>query len=91
MGRETLPICPWLDGSWAYLATWMDLFSSRLIVGWKISTSLDASLVIHSFEKALLSGDSPNLDLIVHSDGGGQYMDLGFRERSWQRINAVKA
>jgi putative transposase len=68
---------PMADGSWSYLATWMDL-CSRLIVGWKISTSLDASLVIQSFEKALLRRQ-PKPGLIIHSDGGGQYMDKDFR------------
>lgn len=69
---------PMADGSWAYLATWMDLFS-RLIVGWKISVSLDASLVIQSFEKAMMRRN-PKQGLVVHSDGGGQYMDLDFRK-----------
>jgi putative transposase len=69
---------PMADGSWSYLATWMDLYS-RMIVGWKISTSLDASLVIQSFEKALIRRQ-PKSGLIVHSDGGGQYMDLIFRK-----------
>lgn len=66
------------DGKWAYLATWMDLFS-RLIVGWKISLSLSAELAIHSFEKALQRRKPPP-GLIVHSDGGGQYMDTDFRQ-----------
>lgn len=69
---------PMADGAWSYLATWMDLYS-RLIVGWKISTSLNATLVIHSFEKAFTLRRPPP-GLIIHSDGGGQYMDLGFRK-----------
>ena len=69
---------PLLNGRWAYLATWMDLFS-RLIVGWKISLSLSAQLVIRSFEKALQRRKPPP-GLIVHSDGGGQYMDTDFRQ-----------
>lgn len=68
---------PMVDGSWSYLATWMDL-CSRLIVGWKISNSLDASLVIQGFEKAILRRQ-PKSGLIIHSDGGGQYMDKKFR------------
>jgi transposase InsO family protein len=69
---------PMADGAWSYLATWMDL-CSRMIVGWKLSTSLNAALVIHSFEKAL-KFRQPQPGLIVHSDGGGQYMDLYFRK-----------
>lgn len=66
------------DGSWSYLSTWMDLYS-RMIVGWKVGKSLDASLVIGSFEKAMIRRQ-PKPGLIVHSDGGGQYMDLVFRK-----------
>lgn len=69
---------PLPNGKWAYLATWMDLFS-RLIVGWKVSLSLSAELVIHSFGKALQRRRPPP-GLIVHSDGGGQYMDTEFRQ-----------
>lgn len=69
---------PLINGGWAYLATWMDLFS-RLVVGWKISLSLSAELVISSFEKALQRRKPPP-GLIVHSDGGGQYMDTDFRK-----------
>lgn len=68
---------PMADGSWAYLATWMDL-CSRMIVGWELSRSLQAALVIHSFQKAL-GRRKPPPGLIVHSDGGGQYMDADFR------------
>ena len=68
---------PLINGGWAYLATWMDLFS-RMIVGWKISLSLNAELVIRSFEKALIRRQ-PQPGLIAHSDGGGQYMDREFR------------
>lgn len=69
---------PMINGAWAYLATWMDLFSRR-IIGWKISTSLEASIVIQSFEKAF-KWRKPKAGLIVHSDGGGQYMDVQFRK-----------
>lgn len=68
---------PMVDGSWSYLATWLDL-CSRKVVGWELSQSLDAGLVIRSFEKALLRR-RPAAGLIVHSDGGGQYMDADFR------------
>ena len=69
---------PMADGSWCYLAIWMDLYS-RLIVGWQVSDSLDAALVIGSFEKAW-AWRKPQPGLILHSDGGGQYMDLEFRK-----------
>lgn len=68
---------PMVGGSWTYLAIWMDLFS-RTIVGWKVSSSLHASLVIDSLKKAILRR-RPKAGLIIHSDGGGQYMDKDFR------------
>lgn len=65
------------DGSWTYLATWMDLFS-RLIVGWKISESLEASIALDSLKKAIMRRQ-PKPGLMIHTDGGGQYMDIDFR------------
>lgn len=77
------------DGSWAYLAVWMDLFS-RMIVGWKIATSLDAVLVIDSLKRAILWRD-PKPGLVIHSDGGGQYMDKEFRQllAGWKFIQSM--
>lgn len=69
---------PMADGSWSYLATWMDL-CSRLIVGWKLSGSLDASIAVDSLRKAIMRR-AAKAGLIVHTDGGGQYMDKEFRE-----------
>jgi len=69
---------PMADGSWTYLATWMDLFS-RLIVGWKISESLDASIALDSLNNAIMRRD-PKPGLMIHTDGGGQYMDKDFRQ-----------
>lgn len=69
---------PMADGSWSYLATWMDLYS-RLIVGWKLSGSLDASIAVDSLRKAIVRR-AAKAGLIVHTDGGGQYMDKEFRE-----------
>lgn len=69
---------PMADGSWTYLATWMDLFS-RLIVGWKISESLEASIALDSLKKGILRRQ-PKLGLMIHTDGGGQYMDIDFRQ-----------
>lgn len=68
---------PLINSGWCYLATWMDLYS-RLIVGWNLRPSMQAQLVIQSLQKAL-NWRRPPPGLIVHSDGGGQYMDAEFR------------
>jgi transposase InsO family protein len=69
---------PLQDGRWAYLATWMDLFS-RKILGWHIAGSMTAELVIEALKKAILRDHLP-AGLIVHSDRGGQYVDAELRK-----------
>jgi putative transposase len=64
-------------GRWAYLATWMDLFSRR-ILGWQIADSMTADLVIEALKKAIHRAPLP-AGLIVHSDRGGQYVDSDLR------------
>lgn len=68
-----------LDGydEWLYLATWMDLFS-RKIVGWQVDEHMDESLVIRAM-KQVIRNRQPSPGLIVHSDGGGQYGSINFR------------
>ena len=62
---------------WAYLATWMDLFS-RKIVGWHLTDSMTAELVIEALRKAILPEWLP-AGMIIHSNRGGQYVDTEFR------------
>ena len=69
---------PLQNGQWAYLATWMDLFS-RKIPGWQIAGSMTAELVIEALKKAVLRDHLP-AGLIVHSDRGGQYVDAVLRK-----------
>jgi transposase InsO family protein len=68
---------PLQNGEWAYLGTWMDLFSPK-IVGWHVADSMTADLVITALKKAILRERLP-AGLIVHSDRGGQYVDTEFR------------
>ena len=68
---------PLQNGQWAYLATWMDLFS-RKILGWQTASSMTAELVIEALKKAILREHLP-AGLIVHSDRGGQYVDAELR------------
>jgi putative transposase len=69
---------PLQNGQWAYLATWMDLFS-RKILGWQIASSMTAELVIEALKKAIIRDHLP-AGLIVHSDRGGQYVDAELRK-----------
>jgi len=63
---------------WLYLATVMDLFS-RQIVGWSMSSRIDADLVM----KALLMAvwrRRPMGEVLVHSDQGSQYTSHGWQD-----------
>ena len=73
----TITYLPLLVGEWAYLATWLDLYS-RMIVGWQILERMTDELVITAMEKAILRR-KPAAGLIVHSDRGGQYVSGDFR------------
>jgi putative transposase len=55
---------------WLYLAIILDLFSRR-VVGWKLSASLDASLVCTALQNALVLRQ-PAEGLYFHSDRGSQ-------------------
>ena len=69
---------PLKGGAWCYLATWTDLFS-RMIVGEHLAEHMDASLVINALQKSFIRRGSPK-GVIVHTDGGGQYVDAEFRK-----------
>jgi putative transposase len=68
---------PLHSGEWAYLATWLDLYS-RKIVGWQVAAQMTAELVIGALRQAIVR-ECPPRGLIVHSDRGGQYVDAEFR------------
>jgi len=63
---------------WLYLAVVMDLFSRR-IVGWSMSDSLQAGLVLGAMQMALDLRD-PGPGLLHHSDRGSQYASDAFQE-----------
>lgn len=56
---------------WKYLYVIMDLFS-RTIVGWKVNSSQNESIILHTVEKALYHRN-PDSGLIFHSDRGSQF------------------
>jgi putative transposase len=64
---------------WVYVAFVIDVFS-RMIVGWKVSTSLKTGLAFDALEMALHGRDNSD-DLIHHSDRGMQYLSIRYSDR----------
>ncbi len=71
-----------------YVATWrgfvyvafvVDVFS-RMIVGWRVSTSLRTDLALDALDQALAARDVGE-GLIHHSDRGSQYVSIRYTER----------
>lgn len=69
---------PLANGEWAYLGSWMDLFSRR-IVGWRVDVNMEDALILVPLRAALQSRQ-PSAGLIVHSDRGGQYISNEVQE-----------
>ena len=69
---------PLADGQWAYLGSWMDLYS-RMIVGWKVDDNMEDTLIIYALNQGLKSRQ-PEPGLIAHSDRGGQYVSEELRQ-----------
>jgi len=73
-----------------YVATWagfvyvafvIDAYS-RLIAGWRVSTSLSADLALDALEMAIWTRSGQRLDSLVHhSDRGVQYLSIRYSER----------
>jgi len=71
-----------------YVATWagfvytafvIDVFS-RMIVGWRVSSAMNAELTLDALEQALWARKVKN-SLIHHSDRGSQYLSIRYGER----------
>jgi len=61
------------EEGWLYLAVILDCYS-RYIAGWAMSDQIDADLVCHALETALMRRRiSSSCSLIHHSDRGSQY------------------
>jgi transposase InsO family protein len=69
---------PLRNGKWCYLAVWQDKVTRR-IIGWSVSDSMTAELVISALQKAV-SRSLVKAGAIVHSDRGSQYASISFRE-----------
>lgn len=66
------------DEGWLYLATFIDLFS-RKVVGWSMAERMTANLVVNAFRMALFR-QKRKAPKIVHSDRGSQYASDAFRK-----------
>ena len=62
-----------------YVAFVTDVFS-RKIIGWRVSNSMNADLVLDALDQALWARASPQ-GLIHHSDKGSQYLSIRYSER----------
>lgn len=85
------PNALWVS-DFTYVATWrgyvytafvIDVFS-RMIVGWRVSSSMQSALVLDALEQAIWDrlptrGDAP--ELVHHSDRGSQYLSIRYSER----------
>jgi putative transposase len=73
-----------------YVATWagfcyvafiIDAFS-RMIVGWRVATTLRAELALDALEMAIWARQDAGLDALVHhSDRGVQYLSVRYTQR----------
>jgi putative transposase len=69
---------PLVNGRWAYLGSWMDLYS-RMVVGWRVEEHMEDTLIINALKQGLYSRQ-PDSGLIAHSDRGGQYVSDELRK-----------
>ncbi len=68
---------PLQNGKFCYLATFQDKFTRR-IVGWQVSVTMTAQLVLDAFNRARQRG-SIGRGAIIHTDRGSQYATVEFR------------
>jgi len=61
---------------WLFLCVFIDLYS-RLVVGWSMSESMKADLVLDAFRMGL--GKRGHAPIVAHSDRGSQYASALFR------------
>lgn len=72
----------WAEGCWHYLAVVLDLYRRR-IVGWALSSTSDAELVLKALDMAYEQRGRPK-NVMFHSDQGSQYTSRKFRQRLWR-------
>jgi putative transposase len=69
---------PLAKGGFAYLATWTDLFS-RKVLGWAVRDNMEEGLITEAMEMVVRRHAPLSKGAIVHSDRGGQYAGRNFR------------
>jgi putative transposase len=86
--RAPRPNVLWV-ADFTYVATWqgfvyvafvIDAFARR-IVGWRVSRSAQADLVLDALEQALAARRPGQGGLVHHSDRGAQYVSIRYTER----------
>lgn len=68
----------WTKQGWLYLAVVLDVFSRR-VVGWATGSRIDQTLTLKALEHALQQR-RPSHGLLHHSDQGGQYSAVAYRQ-----------
>lgn len=68
---------PCAEVRFCYLAVLMDLYSRR-IVGWSLREDMTEELVVQTLKKAI-NLNQPSVDMIHHTDRGGQYAGKRYR------------
>ena len=72
----------WTGQRWCYLAVVLDLYARR-VVGWAMSDTADAGLVVQALDHAWEQRGRP-AGVMFHSDQGSQYASRTFRQRLWR-------
>lgn len=70
----------WTKAGFCYVAFVTDAFS-RMIVGWRVSTSLRVDLALDALEMAIWNRRGDLSELVHHSDRGVQYLAIRYTER----------
>jgi transposase InsO family protein len=65
---------------WVYTSFVVDVFARR-IVGWRVSNSMSADLVLDALEQAIWARQIGSEQLVHHSDRGSQYLSIRYSER----------
>ena len=79
--RSDITYLPLVGGGWLYLASWLDIYSRR-IVGWCVDVTMEESLIIRAFDQAIALR-RPQSGLIIHSDQAGPSLR---RAVLWQSV-----